>query len=288
KEYLFYRERNALVKEVKKEYFELVYLNLLKIQFLSLDSNFNVIAEASRKYFELGGSGKLEYLTALAKKQEASMRLKQTENDFLAAKTRLHALMQTDSTFEFEVNEYEPLEYTMNDSAVETARRYYEFDNKVAFIRAKAERYKGYPDLHLEYFLGTNKGPDQKLYNGFQVGLGIPIWFVSKLSAAKSMILKAEAVQQQNQNYVVQLASKKEQLILELSNNKAQLDYYSKQGKQLADEIRFAAALSYKSGEINAFQYLLAQENAVRLETEFLHFLHSYNLSVIEINHLSF
>lgn len=287
-EYLFNREKNALVKEVKKAYFDLVYFYLLRIQFLSLDSNFNVIAEASRKNFELGGSGKLEYLTAMAKKQEASMRLKQTENDFLAAKSRLKALMQADSAFEFEVNEYDPLEYKMNDSAIETARRYYEFDNKAAFIRAKAERYKGYPDLHLEYFLGANKGPDQKLYNGFQVGLGIPIWIVSRRSAAKSMNMKAEAVHQQNNNYLVQLSSKKEQLILELSNNKAQLEYYSKQGKQLADEIRFAAEQSFKSGEINAFQYLLAQENAVRLEAEYLHFLHLYNLSVIEINHLSF
>lgn len=287
-EYLFNREKSALVKDVKIAYFELVYLHLLKIQFFSLDSNFNVIAEGSRKNFELGGSGKLEYLTALAKKQEASMRLKQTENDLLAAISRLKGLMQTDSIFEFEISDYKPLEYKMNDSAVETARKYYEFSNNAAFIRAKAERYQGCPDLHLEYFLGTNKGSDEKLYNGFQVGIGVPIWYTGRRAAAKSMIMKAEAVQQQNNDYLVQLASKKEQLILELSNNKAQLDFYSKEGKQLAYEIRFAAEQSFKSGEISAFQYLLAQENAVRLDTEYLHYLHQYNLSVIEINHLSF
>lgn len=286
--YLLSREINSIVKEVKKAYFEIVYLNLVKQEYQMLDSNYTAIAEAARRNFELGGTGKLEYLSATAKQQETSLQLNQTENEISATKSRLQALLQTDSAYLIESVQYEPVELLLNNQMVSDVKQFYEFTAKAAESRAKIERYKGYPDLHLEYFLGSDQGPVHKLYNGFQIGLGVPLWFPEKRAAAKSMFLQSESIQQQGINQMVLIESKREQLMQELAGKKMQLDYYTGQGLALADEIRNAANLSFESGALNSFQYLQAIENAIRMKMDYLHSLHEHNLTVIEINHLAF
>jgi cobalt-zinc-cadmium resistance protein CzcA len=286
--YLLDREINSIVKEVKKAYFEIVYLNLVKQEYQILDSNYTAIAKAARRNFELGGTGKLDYLSATAKQQETSLQLNQTENEISAAKTRLKALLQSDSAFSIESTNYEPTELLTNNQMISAAKQFYELNTKAAESQARVERYKGYPDLQLEYFLGTDQGPESKVYNGFQIGLGIPLWFPEKRAAAKSKFLQSKAIQQQGINQMVLIESKREQLMQELAGKKMQLDYYTGKGLELANEIRNAANLSFESGAINSFQYLQAIENAIRMKMDYLHSLHAHNLTVIEINHLAF
>jgi cobalt-zinc-cadmium resistance protein CzcA len=286
--YLLDREINSIVKEVKKAYFEIVYLNLVKQEYQILDSNYTAIAEAARRNFELGGTGKLDYLSATAKQQETSLQLNQTENEISAAKTRLKALLQSDSAFSIESTIYKPTELLTNNQMISAAKQFYELNTKAAESQARVERYKGYPDLHLEYFLGSDQGLESKVYNGFQIGLGIPLWFPEKRAAAKSKFLQSKAIQQQGINQMVLIESKREQLMQELAGKKMQLDYYTGKGLELANEIRNAANLSFESGVINSFQYLQAIENAIRMKMDYLHSLHAHNLTVIEINHLAF
>ncbi|MBW6492508.1 MAG: CusA/CzcA family heavy metal efflux RND transporter [Lentimicrobium sp.] len=278
----------SLIKDVSKAYFELVYLNLIKKEYQLLDSNYKSIAVAALRNFELGGSGKLDYLTATAKQQETSLQLVHTEMKISTAKKQLQTLMQTDSAFSVGSFRYDPIELLVNENQPSEVKQFYELNVKAANYRTKVERFKGFPDLQLEYFMGNNKGHDSKLYNGFQVGLGIPIWFQGERAGVKSKALQSEAIQQHSLNKILWFESKKQQLLNELAGNKLQLDYYTGRGKELADEIRKAADRSFELGSINSFQYFQAIENAIRLKMDYLHYLHSYNMNVLEINYIVF
>ena len=167
------------------------------------------------------------------------------------------------------------------------AGRYFTLNNSAATSAARVERYSSFPDLQLEYFLGVNNGAEFNRYNGFQIGLGIPLWFPARQAAIKSKRLLADAMQQHSESQLLKLKSKHDQLMLQLGVQKSRLDYYTSEGIELAREIRSAAQLSYQSGGIGLFQYLLALENALRIEVDYLNVVNDYNLVVLEINHLS-
>lgn len=281
------RLKNILVRDVKTAYLELVFLKHLLVNYQLLDSNYSNISDAALKNFEHGETGKLEYLTVKAKSKEIAMQLDKISSDMDAAKIRLTALMKSEEPFEVEPMEYKPIDLLENTELMAEAGRYYMLNSSAATAAARVERYSSFPDLQLEYFLGVNDGTEFNRYNGFQIGLGIPLWFPARHAAIKSKRLLADAMQQQSDNQLLKLKSRRDQLMLELGVRQLRLDYYTSEGIELAREIRSAAQLSYQSGGIGLFQYLLSLENALRIEVDYLNVVNDYNLIVLEINHLS-
>jgi cobalt-zinc-cadmium resistance protein CzcA len=286
KEWELNRLKNLLIRDVKKGYLELLYLQLLKESYQLLDSNYMKIAEAARKNFEFGETGKLEYLTLKAKRQEIALQLGKTSSDWEAARIRLNTLMKSDTPFEIVDGAYLPLTLEENNNLMNEAGDLFALKDAAAIAAVKVERYRSFPDLQLEYFLGLNNGTEFNRYNGFQVGLGIPLWFPARIASVKSKRLSVDAMQQKSYNQLLELKSRRDQLMLELAVKQSRLGYYSSEGNQLAREIRSTAQLSYESGGIDLFQYLLALENAVKIELDYLTVLHEYNTIVLEINYL--
>lgn len=267
-------------------YLELLYQEHMAAKVRLLDTNYSRIAEAARRNFELGETGKLEYLTLKAKKQEIALQLEKIRSDRAAASIRLKTLMKSEESFEIADAEYLPITLEENNDLMGEAGDLFILNHAAATAAARIERYRSFPDIQLEYFLGLNNGTEFNRYNGFQVGLGIPLWFPGRQAAVKSKLLMAEAIQQKSENQMLDLKSRRDQLKLELGVKQSRLEYYSSEGNQLAQEIRSTAQLSYESGGIDLFQYLLALENAVNIELDYLIVLHEYNAIVLEINYL--
>lgn len=204
-----------------------------------------------------------------------------------AAKIRLTALLNSEEPFEVEQSEFKSIDLIEKGDLMAEAGQYFTLNNSAATAAARVERYNSFPDLQLEYFLGINNGAEFNRYNGFQVGLGIPLWFPARHAAVKSKRLLADAMLQQSESQLLKFKSRHDQLLLELGVQQSRLDYYTTEGIELAREIRSAAQLSYQSGGIGLFQYLLALENALRIEVDYLNVVNDYNVIVLEINYLS-
>ncbi|NCP85558.1 MAG: hypothetical protein GW823_11880, partial [Bacteroidetes bacterium] len=65
------------------------------------------------------------------------------------------------------------------------------------------------------------------------------------------------------------------------------INYYELEGNRLAQEITKAAEMSYKTGEIDFFQYIQSIENAHQIKLTYLKNLNGYNQTVISINYLT-
>ncbi|MBU1009674.1 MAG: CusA/CzcA family heavy metal efflux RND transporter [Bacteroidetes bacterium] len=287
-EYLRSREKSELIKQVKLVYDKLQYLHQLKRFYQQLDSNLMAFALASQRNYELGAAGKLDYLTAQAKQRESMLMLRQTNNELAAAYRQLKAMMQTEDDAEVVADAYEAVALVLTDSVINQAKYYYSLVAKVSYYDSRIELNRMFPDLQLEYFLGTNNSPGAKTYSGFQVGLAIPLWFPAQRAAFRSASFMAESARLKAINQGLLIDSRKEQLMSDLASSQSQLDDYKVHGKLLAEEIRHTAVRSFETGQINAFQYIQAIESAISLHIGYLHKLHAYNSTVIELNHFNF
>ena len=282
------RSKTVLIKEVSKAYYEIVYLELLRNNHRLLDSLYRSFAEAATRRFDMGESNYLEKLTVKAKQREVEAMLQQLDNDISTALISLNKWLQSDSAYAINGVAYPKFEAFKNDSAGFAASQYYNQALQAANYSLRAQQQRFLPDLHLEYFQGTNNGANADIYHGFQVGIGIPVWFFTQKAKSKSANLQTEIIREQALHAGYELSSRYSQLLGQRTLYENKLAVYEQDGRVLSEELRKAAQKSYALGQINFFQYLNAIEEALQLDLNYLGNLHNYNVTVLELNYFTF
>jgi heavy metal efflux system protein len=280
-------EKNKLSFEISKLFYQIVYLQHQEVLYQKLDSLYQNFSKASNRRFELGETNYLEKITAQAKFRQIVLKLSQIRNEKKAQYNLLQTNIQSDEEIVIKSNEITPIEF-----ATETSSRNI-YDN---YLQSVTNNYKNQlgmqkqnwlPDLHLEYFRGTNKGLSQSL-NGFQVGISVPILYSGNVSKAKVAQLDLQSWEQQVQNENQKVMGFVDQKKNELLKYWEAINYYNQYGKQLAAEIIKVANMSYKQGEIDFFQYIQSLENATVIEVEYLDNVLQFNKTQLEYQYLNF
>lgn len=278
--------RSQLQKAVLASYYEYLYRQHQAGVYRKLDSLYQNFAYNAQRRFELGETNYLERITASSKQRQMQTLLNQSLQDVQYSIENLKRWVQTDTLPEIQIIPLTKL--TLEDSTmVKNAGLTLAAANESYFkAQSSLEKHKLLPDLSLEYFQGTNSALNQSLI-GYQLGVKIPLFFQGNASRIKASRIAYETAVQKSKDYVIRLQTHKQQLIAELKKYGEALTYYEKEGTQLAKEILNTAQASYRSGEIDFFQYLTSIENASEIELEYLTNLNLYNQTVIEINNLT-
>lgn len=277
----------ALTKEVYKAYYEVVYNNSLVKQYTYLDSLYGQFAKAAKKRFEVGETNLLEKLTAETKQKEIAIALAQARENVLKAYIMLNQWVQGDSLITVAEDELPRLTLKALNITEHPGLLYYDSAKKLAKSSLSLERQRLLPDLHLSLFQGTNNGVNARNYNGFQVGVAVPLWFganKSKINAAKTETM---IVANEFENYKIQLQSKYDGLHSDLKKYQETVDYYETTGRALSKELTTTASKAFQSGEIDFLQYVQLLESAKNIEINFLQNLIQYNNTVLELNYLT-
>jgi cobalt-zinc-cadmium resistance protein CzcA len=149
------------------------------------------------------------------------------------------------------------------------------------------EKNKLLPDFTVQYFWGTNIHPDAKYYNGFQVGIALPLF----LGPERARI-QASALAYKSRNLMMQsdLSVMKEQLdelIAQKDKYKALIENYHSSGNVLYNEIMRTALKSFELGEINFFHFVNSFETAVNIQLEYIENLFWYNMYTTKVLYFS-
>ncbi len=277
--------RLSLMKEVELSWAEVAYLTALSRAYAGLDSSLQRFAGAAAQSYAAGASNQLESLSASLRQQAMAMKVKETRQALSIAGRRLLTLMNSPEEVPLQTGEYLPFTPDSLRPGDSLSLLLLEADYLTAVRRHKLERYLAYPDLSLEYFLGSNAGSGSQRYHGFQLGVAIPLWLPSKQAAVKAARLEAEAIGLRTESarkaYVNDLHAKK----MAFSAAAEKLDFYTRQGNNLNQNLRQAASLSFETGQINALQYLLLLDQVMNTEIEYLVALHNYNIQLIELKY---
>jgi cobalt-zinc-cadmium resistance protein CzcA len=280
-------QKNKLSLEISKVYYHIVYLQNREKLYFYLDSLYQNFSKASDRRFELGETNYLEKITAQAKFRQIETSLSQIENDKKAKYDLLYSLIQMDEIIVIKNNSITPLFNLTEELSASIHNAYLESVTDNYKSQITLEKQHWLPDLHLEYFRGSNKGLSQSL-NGFQIGIGVPILFAGNISKSKVAQLELESWEQQKLNE----EQKREQFIQQKKNELAKyqgaINYYNQYGKKLSDEIIKVANLSYKHGEIDFFQYIQSLENATAIQIEYLDNVLQFNATQLDSQYLNF
>ncbi len=279
-------DEKTVTKEVYKSYYNVVYQENLAQQYIFLDSLYRLFEKAASKRYAAGEIKLLEKLNAEAKQKEISIKLTQIKEDISKANTNLHQWIQSDTFIQVQKMALPKLEVEHFNEQEHPGLLYMNATQQLSQIALRIERQRLLPDLEFSVFQGTNNGVNALTYNGFQVGVSLPLWFAapkSKINAAKT---QTQIDSDNYLDYKIRLQSKYQSLLSDLAKHEEALLYYETTGKKLSSEITLNATKAYKSGAIDFLQFVHLIETANNIQITYLNNLNDYNTSVLEINFL--
>ncbi len=288
---IFYEiEKNKISLEISKLYNQIVYFQNQEKLFENLDSLYQKFSLASSRRFELGETNYLEKITAQSKAKQISLKLIQIKKDKEAQYNLLLHTIQTNENIEIKTKVIEPVLDALAKSVEASTDLYKAYFNEISSSyesQIKLQKQGWLPDLHFEYFSGTNKGISQSL-NGFQVGLAIPILSSGILSKTKVANLELAIWKENRQNREEIISGFMQQKKNEVLKHQEAINYYLQQGKKLGAEILKVASRSFQQGEIDFFQYIQSVDHATMIELEYLDNVLQYNLTQLDYQYLNF
>lgn len=279
-------QQQSITAEVLKTYFEIVYWNEMLKNYNYLDSLYSIFENAANKRFEQGESNLLEKLTAETKKREISIKRNQIKESITKGYITLKQWTQTNIDFEVNDQKLEKIALLQLDTINHPLINYYNDALKLSEKELKLEKQKQLPDLNTAIFQGRNNGTGVQNYNGFQVGIAVPLWMGNQKAKIRAAKTETSILETESNNYRSQLIAKHKGLESDMRQYNETLEYYESTGKNLSKKILFHAMKAFENGEINYLEYVQLLENAKNIETNYLITLFEYNNTVLQANYL--
>ena len=167
----------------------------------------------------------------------------------------------------------------------------------IAEQNKKVETAYTLPDFNVGYFnqslIGTQtvNGTDvffdgSKRFQGFNVGISIPLTFFSNASKIKSLDFKQQALQKEADNGKLILQTQLQNAFQQYNQNLSQYNYYKSTALPNAEIIISTAKVGFNSGDIGYIEYLQALQTATDVQLNYLQSINQINQSIININFL--
>jgi cobalt-zinc-cadmium resistance protein CzcA len=275
----------ALKKEVSSAFVQAQYWMELEKRFDYLDSLYISFARAAARRLEMGDATLLEKLTAESKQKEIGLRKSEAQSEKKKALIQLASLIQWEAEGEGELTiSSKPVVLAdVNSQEGHPGISWYEAGKQQALFQTRVEQQAFLPDVKVNLFRGTNLAAGSKIYPGFEVGLGIPLFFGAQSAKVKS----SKSLQQQWDweavNFQSRLESQSRALQSTLAQQLSVIQYYETEGKQLGGQLREQAIRSFAEGEIDFIQYVQLIENSQSLDLQYLQAKRDYLLNQLEL-----
>lgn len=295
--------QTELTYQVKQIWFNILYLKEYRKLLIRHDSIVAGFVKSATLRYNTGDATLLEKTSAQTMQNEVQNELRQNLADQTGQIYNLNALLGiTDSLIITDDNLPElPLNIPLDSSAIAT-------NPYLAYLKQEieiAKKQKGVtvntilPDITVGYFNQTlfgvplDAGSGAPLagtgdrFQGFQVGLSIPLWFVPDIhrsNADKQRIKMADYTYQYNQDLLNGQYHQAIQMYLKEKNN---LEYYRSSGLPNAQLLVTQSQLSYQNGDISYATHLLNLQQALDIQQGYWEALNNYNQSILYLQFLS-
>lgn len=293
--------KNELSFQVRQTFNQLLYLKAREKTFLQQDSLLADLARAASLQYKTGEGTLLTKTLAETQYVEIKNQFTRNRSDIETALNHLQLLCQTpeikDVSGELEsfLNGADTSNVTwLNNPAMELGKQ----QASIAGMQKKLESARLLPDIQVSYFnqtlIGTQNinGQDQyfgsdKRFQGFQVGLSLPLWIFPHTAKIKAADLTVQAAIKHQEATQLQIEQQYNQTIQEITKNKNSLKYYRGTALETAALLTTHSHKAFKSGELDFTSLLLNLRQALTIQEGYLSALHQYNQSVITLQYLN-
>jgi cobalt-zinc-cadmium resistance protein CzcA len=291
-------KENELKREVKKCFYELIFLIEKRKILINADSIYKSFEKSALLKFEKGESNLIEKSLAENQSGQIKLQLNEIEKDISISLFQLKWLMNVNKDYTPDYSSIKIISKDFSDSArIENnpSILYLQTAKKISKSRNNLEKQKLLPELFIGYndmsMLGT--GADNIFYNdrtqrfkSLQIGVGIPLFF-----NAQKAFITAEKINYNiaENNLKSEMQRINTQYIQAKSNVTFQqntIEYFETYALINADNIIKTANLQFKNGEINYIDWVLLINNALNIQSQYLESIKKYNESIIELEFL--
>jgi len=279
----------ALKKEVSSVYVQAQYWMVLEKKLDYLDSLYISVVRAAARRLETGDATLLEKLTLESKQKEIALRKSEAQSEKKKALIQLSYLIQWEGEGEGEltISSKPVILADINSQEGHPGLSWYEAGKQQALFQTRVEQQAFLPDVKVNLFRGTNLAAGSKIYPGFEVGLGIPLFFGAQSAKVKSSKSLQQQIDWEAVNFQSRLESQSRALQSTLDQQLSVIQYYETEGKQLGNQLREQANRSFAEGEIDFLHYVELIENSQSLEIQYLQAKRDYLLNQLELIYLT-
>ncbi len=290
---------NELAYQVKQVYYHLLFLKAKEILLTSQDSIYESFVKATDLRFKTGESRLLEKTTAETQRSEARNTLALTKSDVLIYEQMLKTLTASDISVLTKGDVKRQINLTFGDTTYlnnNPQLRYLQQQVAIAEDERKVTSAKVLPDIVVGYFnqtlVGTLNAANEKAtldnrFDGFMIGLSVPLWFAPQTARVKAARINEERSQKTFEYNQALVAGQWQRAAQELVKNRSSLEYYESSALQNAELILRHSGMAFKNGEIDYTEFWLAIRNAIQIRDNYLNSLNNYNQSIINLEFLA-
>jgi cobalt-zinc-cadmium resistance protein CzcA len=279
---------NELKADVKQTYVSL----LLQHKLLEIANDnlkiYNDFLVAAEKKYDAGATSNLEVLGAKVNKIKFENEIRNIQSQIRILQSDLKRLMGV----EYEVTPADDLNYqeikVSKDELLEKAFLYNpeiqiakfqkeKFLNKMSLSRAEL-----LPNLSLKYY-SQNFGSESG-YWGFELGLGIPLWFWWEPAGNIKEAGYEYAIASSDEIGITKsIQSDLNKTYEDYENSLRQIRFFEEEALKETDEILRQSKISYEEGAISYVEYLQALALSYDIKTQFATAIYNYNNSIIRL-----
>ena len=278
-------DMRALKKEVSLAFVNAQYWIELEGNYKYLDSLYSAFAVAASRRLEKGESSLLEKLTAESKQKEIGLRSSEAKSEKSNALMRLASLLGVEG--EIQISTTPVVLNSAIPQDMHPGLSWYEATKMQAKYQTQVEQQYLLPDVNVNLFRGTNLAAGSKIYPGFEVGVGIPLFFGAQTAKIKAGKLVQEQVGLEADNFQVRLDNQVAVLQNKLAQQGQVIHYFEQEGMRLANQLQSQAARSFTEGEIDFLHYVQLIENSRSLRLQYLQAKRDYLINQLELIYLN-
>ncbi len=292
---------NELVYQVKQVYHELLYLSAYEALLKRQDSIYTAFVKAADLRYRTGEARLLEKTTAETQHSEILNMKAQVQADILVYQEQLQALVNSAQPVQIAQHNLAerkwelPVDSTSVQSNPELV--YYKQQTEVTTRERKVASARFLPDITVGYFnqtlIGTPVNASGELatksdrFQGFEVGLAIPLWFGPQAAKVKAASIQQKKVQAEYEHLQTHTQAQWQQAVQQYSKNRNTVNYYKTSAVVNAELILKQATVAFRNGEIGYTEYWLAVRNAMQLQENYLRAVNALNQSVVTLEFLA-
>lgn len=292
-------KENNLKKEVRKVYYEMLFLMEKKKLLRHTDSIYHKFLDNAELRFKKGESNILEKTTAETQRKQIELQLLELENDFSVLQWQFKWLLNTNTMYVPEKTDFKyGFENTIDTAQIEKHPVLLQLKQlqSIHASKLKLEKTKLMPDFMVGYsnmsMYGT--GADNVFYgnrstrfSSVQVGIGVPLFINSQRANIRSGKINLQLSENNYQSGLMSMKIQYRQALESYSKNLQLVTYYENTALKNADLIIVTATKQFSIGELNYLEWVLLANNAISIQTQYIDAVKRLNESVIEINSMT-
>jgi heavy metal efflux system protein len=292
--------QNEAIAQLHTTWIQLQYLYARSAYLRRQDSIYASLEHAAQLRYQTGESTLLEQTSATMRRSELQQKLKQNLSEIAIAYNGLQRIVNLGTLPVFDDTLGLPLpdspasegEGSRNPGHQLLASQAQVIERERKLIRSTI-----LPDFRIGYFNQTligyqtvqgsdvYFGPGNR-FQGFTVGIGIPIWFKPELAKLKANAIASQQAGAKASQYQLQLHGAIDQARLAMQQDLQSLDWYQRVAAPNAELILQQSQKAFAQGEIDYTSHLLHVQQALSIQESYLETLLRYHRGAVQLDYL--